>query len=90
MAERLIPNSERCALCRSGRAKVAAVGCRAQDPLVNDRRCGAIDADDSAVFLPFSQPRQSAWLHLSVSSAPPTLGGENEGGFRLLLPPEFT
>ena len=41
MVERLIPNSEQCALCQSGRAKVAAVGCRGQHPLVNARKCGA-------------------------------------------------
>ena len=66
--ERLIPNSEQCALCRSGRAKAAAVGCRDPHPPVNDRRCGAIDAGDSAVTLPFSPHPQSAWRHLSASS----------------------
>ena len=67
MAERLIPNSELCALCQSGRAKVAAVGCRARHPLINDRRCAAIDADDSAIGPPSSQHCQSSWPRLSAS-----------------------
>ena len=69
MVERLIPNSEQCALCRSGRAKVAAVGCRARHPLVNDRRCAAIGGGDSAVGPPSSQRCRSSWPRLSASSA---------------------
>ena len=60
MVERLIPNSEQCALCRRDRAIVAAVGYRGLHPPVNDRRCGATGVDDSAVTLPFSRHRQSA------------------------------
>jgi hypothetical protein len=67
MVERLIPNSELCALCRSGRAKAAVAGYRGLHPPVNDRRCGAIDAGESAVTLPFSRHPQSAWRRLSVS-----------------------
>ena len=69
MVERLILNSEQCVLCLSGRAKVVAALCRALHPLVNARRCVSIDAGDSAVTRPSSQPRQSAWRHLSASSA---------------------
>src|SRR5262249_17108302 len=69
MVERSIPNSEQCALCRSGRAKVAGVGCRARHPLVKDRRCAAIDADDSAVGLPSSQHCQSSCRHWRALSA---------------------
>jgi len=69
MVERLITNSELCALCRSGRAKAAVAWCRDPHPPVNDRRCGATGADGSAVGPPSSQHCQSAWRHLSASSA---------------------
>src|SRR5262249_32736781 len=68
MVERLIPNSEQCALCRSGRAKAAVAWCRDPHPPVNDRRCGATGADDNVPALPWQRQFRLSWRRLSASS----------------------